>query len=869
MSNTLRTGTRWGAMLGGALAALLLVGSGASRAAPVGVTLCAMPGATVATTPPAPAAALPVGTKLWSYVQDPVVGGNCTTGVSAPTLPGGPVISVNAGDVVTVTLFNGLPVATSLQVQGQAMPFDAAGVPAGGSKSYTFTATQPGTYLYEAGPLLGAEYQAAMGLYGALVVRPATPLQAYDDAATAYDDEAVLVLGELDPGLSNSATPASFDMRKFAPKYFLINGKPYPNTDAINSTATSTQGKKLLLRYLNAGARHHSMGVLGLRQVFVAKDGNPLPQLNHDVVAETLAPGQTADAILSVPAAGSATRYAVYETSLALHNNGSSTAFGGMLAFIGVAGVASTDGPVVTAMSYDKTTSALTATIQATSPRTVTGAEYWFDTGARTAIATTGTVSQTLTGAPTSTGTHVLYLRGQDSATSWGATRSVSFAIDSTGPTITALTLTANADGSVSLQGSADDSASGGANVTAANYSVDGGAAVAATLGGGAAPVRSVTATTVILTPGSHTIALQAQDALGNWGALRSATVNVGTPPTVGSVTVAKSPNNGTLPLSVSQQVVRVTATIAGPGGVGGAEGFIDATGAVGTGFPFIASDGAWGGASEAAYADIPLNQVATLASGTHTISVRGRNTAGNWGAFATGTLVIDKTAPTISAATLTPATLAFGAASTTLAIAAADNLGVVAAQYWIDGSATPPANPTSIAPAGGSIGTATLPVGVHTIYVRVQDAASNWSTVASAALTVAPVPADDTKTISANGNATQVTNYGANVGLLVNDVPNVAGRTVRLASAPVRASGTGTGTMTVTCQGGAAGSAATPAIGGNTVCTNGAFRITLNGVGANNTARAASKRGSFTFTYTETLNGVTSAPATVTITVQ
>ncbi len=854
-------------MLGGALAALLLLGSGASRAAPVSVTLCAMPGATVATTPPAPAAALPVGTKLWSYVLDPA--GTCS-GMTAPTLPGGPTISVTAGDVVTVTLFNNLPVATSLQVQGQAMSFDATGVPAAGSKAYTFTATQPGTYLYEAGPLLGTEYQAAMGLYGAFVVNPTTTGRAYDDAATIYDDSAVLVLSELDPALSNSVTPANFDMRKFAPKYFLINGKPYPNTDAINSTATSTLGKKLLLRYLNAGAKHHSMSVLGLRQVFVAKDGNPLPQLNHDVVAETLAPGQTADAILSVPAVSTATKYPVYDAGLALHNNGSSTAFGGMLAFIGAGTGASTDGPVVTAMSYAAAANTLTATIQATSPRTVTGAEYWFDAGAHTAIATTGTVSQTLSGAPTSTGTHVLYLRGQDDLGTKGATRSVSFAIDTTGPTITALTLTPNADGSVALQGSADDSASGGANVMAAQYSVDGGAMVAATLGGAAAPVRSVTATTVILTPGSHTIALQAQDALGNWGAPRSAPVSVGTPPNVTSVTVAKSPNNGTLPLSVSQQVVRVTAALSGLSSIAGAEGFVDVnTGAVGTGFPFIASDGAWGGLTETAYADIPLNQVATLGNGSHTIYVRGRNAAGNWGGFATGTLVIDKTLPTISAATLTPSTIAFGAASTTLAITAADNLGVAAAQYWIDGSTTPPANPIAIAPTGGSIGTATLPVGVHTIYVRVQDAASNWSTVASAALTVAPVPAADTKTISANGNATQVTNYAANVGLLVNDVPNVAGRTVRLASAPVRLTGTGTGTMTVTCQGGGGNTAATPAIGGNTVCTNGAFRITLNGVGGNNAARTASKLGSFSFTYTETLNGVTSAPATVTITVQ
>jgi hypothetical protein len=56
-------------------------------------------------------------------------------------------------------------------------------------------------------------------------------------------------------------------------------------------------------------------------------------------------------------------------------------------------------------------------------------------------------------------------------------------------------------------------------------------------------------------------------------------------------------------------------------------------------------------------------------------------------------------------------------------------------------------------------------------------------------------------------------------------------------------------------------------AIGPNTICTNGAYRVNLSAVGNNNNQRAAARRGTFSFTYTESLNGVTS-PATVTITV-
>ena len=140
---------------------------------------------------------------VWGYNDAPM---------RAVTRPGGPTLIVNQGDSVQVTLHNGLTEATSLLFQGQAMVPDTTGAAAGGTKTYTFTATNPGTFLYEAGLLPNAEHQVAMGLYGALIVRPTSasdvviPGQAYADAATTFNDEAVLVLSEIDPALNNSAT---------------------------------------------------------------------------------------------------------------------------------------------------------------------------------------------------------------------------------------------------------------------------------------------------------------------------------------------------------------------------------------------------------------------------------------------------------------------------------------------------------------------------------------------------------------------------------------------------------------------------------------------------------------------------------------
>ncbi len=315
MLNTLRNDSIRATGLKAALAVLLLAGNGAAMAANVTVDLCATTGTTTGT---AIAPALPV----WGYAQWSVPGSFC----QCARRPGHQRVEV--GDVVTVNLHNGLTATTGLLLQGQAMVPDTTGVAGGGTKVYSFVATNPGTFLYQAAPLANAEHQVAMGLYGALVVHPTTAGRAYDDALTAFNDEAVLVLSEIDPALNNRANKTTFDMRNYAPKYFLINGKAYPDTAAIDMEPGG--GNKLLLRYVNAGARHHSMGTLGLRQNFIAKDGAQLPTAADSVTAETLAAGQTGDALISVPAAG---RFAVYDASLDLRNS-SAAGFGGMLTFV-------------------------------------------------------------------------------------------------------------------------------------------------------------------------------------------------------------------------------------------------------------------------------------------------------------------------------------------------------------------------------------------------------------------------------------------------------------------------------------------------------------------------------------------------------
>jgi hypothetical protein len=802
-------------------------------------------------------------------VSIPVLG-YATAPATAVASPGGPVLTVNQGDVVTVNLHNGLGEATALLVHGQGMVPDTIGAAPAGTVAYQFTASNPGTFLYEAGLLPNAQHQVAMGLHGALVVQPAgTPLQAYADVATAFGSQAVLVLSELDPALNGAANPALFDMRNYAPKYFLINGKPYPDADPIPALPGSSvpPGTTLLLRYVNAGIQHHSMMALGLTQRVIAKDGLPLTFAGNRT-AETVAPGQTMDALAAIPATATG-KFAVLDATLNLFNN-RRAGFGGMLTFVSVGGVPAAAGPTVTSLAISADLATLTATIDAGAGHTVAGAQYWVDSGVPSAMTGSGS-SWSATLPVQAPGTHTVSVRGQNELGTWGAARSINLSVDTSGPATSALTLApvaSNGTANVTLTGTADDRATGGAAIAAAEYSIAGGATVAMTVSPAGAPVAALSATIPAATinalaGGTYAVSVRSQDALGNWGAAVSIDLVVDKAgPVASAVAATPGANNGSQPLNSTSAVVRITATLTdAASNVGAGEGFIDSVGANGTGFSFIPVDGSLNSRQENVYADIPLATINALATGSHALHVHGKDAAGNWGATTSITYLIDRTAPTFTSLTVAPTTAIATDTIIATPVGATDPAvgglasGVSGGQYWIDGTATPPANPISFTgptasippPAGGN----------HTVYLRVRDAAGNFSAVRSATLSVLAA-VNDTLAITANTSATQATTVNA-PGVLANDQPvGATGRTASLVSGPVRTSGSGAGTIRVTC-----GTSTTTG-----VCTNGSYRVTLTGSGSGGNALRASKRGTFQFTYTETMNGRATPPATVTITV-
>jgi FtsP/CotA-like multicopper oxidase with cupredoxin domain len=290
-------------------------------AAAVTINLCAVPGNATLTGA--------VSVPIWGFGV-PTTPGDCTTATAS--LPG-PVQTVNEGDTVTVSVTNALPGTRTLTFEIPGISFDAGPTDAasGATVTRSFTASAPGTYLYQSGGDAGR--QEAMGLYGALIVRPLTAGQAYDNPSTAYNVEATLVLSQVDPNFN--AAPDAFNMNNYLATYWLINGKAYPNTAPITAAA----GQRVLLRYVNAGYDNTSMALVGMHEQVLARDARLLNN-PFSASAETIPAGGTEDAIATVPAfaAPSANGFPLYNRQLHVTNGSTAAANyatpGGMLTFI-------------------------------------------------------------------------------------------------------------------------------------------------------------------------------------------------------------------------------------------------------------------------------------------------------------------------------------------------------------------------------------------------------------------------------------------------------------------------------------------------------------------------------------------------------
>jgi len=273
---------------------------------------------------------------MWSY-------GNSARGFQLP----GPTLCVTSGQPVTIILHNTLPEATSIVFPGQ-KGVKANGNPAqpqmdgggsltslvqgadatNGSVTYTFTAGTPGTYLYESGTDVNKQVQ--MGMYGALVVRPAPNANQVagrgyvndrPDSAFNINNEYVFMLSEVDPNLHLAVERSQpIDWKAFRARYFMINGRSMPDTLAPNNASwlpnqpygalvhirpydAINNPLPAVIRYLNAGTVNYPFHPHGSDERVVNKDGHALAgpagqDLSYQKYDLDVQPGQTVDALM-------------------------------------------------------------------------------------------------------------------------------------------------------------------------------------------------------------------------------------------------------------------------------------------------------------------------------------------------------------------------------------------------------------------------------------------------------------------------------------------------------------------------------------------------------------------------------------------
>jgi FtsP/CotA-like multicopper oxidase with cupredoxin domain len=292
-----------------------------------------------------------------------VVGATCPT-MQVP----GPTLIVTEGQTVNVILSNGLPTAagnTSILFPGFNVT-PSGGVAGlltqeaapGGTVTYTFTASSPGTRAYYSGTQ--GDLQVEMGLYGAIIVLPLHPVSgigctngdlqtsnlaaeahwgesdfrlstsAYDHPKTCYDREYLFQFAEMDgnihrqalaqvtarQGCVAGAVGCSLEVptEPYHPSYFLINGRSMPDLmdgnyapeyphQPYNGNPHMHPGEQVLLRVVGQGRWEHPFHEHANHVRILARDGNLILTPSGNNLAGILMfttdtfPGQSFDGI--------------------------------------------------------------------------------------------------------------------------------------------------------------------------------------------------------------------------------------------------------------------------------------------------------------------------------------------------------------------------------------------------------------------------------------------------------------------------------------------------------------------------------------------------------------------------------------------
>jgi len=290
-------------------------------------------------------------------------------------------------------------------------------------------------------------------------------------------------------------------------------------------------------------------------------------------------------------------------------------------------------------------------------------------------------------------GAHALVAKAYDAAGNIGTSDTVSFTLnnDFTAPTVSATV--AGTAGTLSFTANAADDV----GVVRVDYYVDGLIKGSAT----AAPY-AFSFNSIPMANGNHALVAKAYDAAGNVGTSATVIFAVNNPDTTAPTVAAK--------VTGAMGTILFTAVASDNRGVTRVDYAVDGTPS--------------GSSTTGTSYSVSFNSM-TLSDGRHTLVAHAFDAAGNMGTSAALAFSIDNTAPTVMAqVTGTSGTLTFTAT-------AADNVGVVRVDYYVDGVLKGKVTATPYVLAFLS---RTATNGTHSLVAKAYDAAGNAGT--SAALT-------------------------------------------------------------------------------------------------------------------------------------
>jgi len=261
-----------------------------------------------------------------------------TTGTCNTMQVPGPTLIVTEGQTVTVNLTNSLPIAagnTSILFPGFTVTATGGVVglltneaAPGGTVTYSFVASSPGTRAYYSGTQ--GDLQVEMGMYGAIIVLPATipsactgtgtlaaanlavegnwgesdfrlAAAAYNNVHACYDREYLFQFSEMDPsihtqalaqvkeaGICAAGSPTcrlNVPTEPYHPTYFMINGRSMPDDmdpnyaiqyphQPYNGNPHMHPGEQVLIRVLGQGRWEHPFHEHGNHVRILARDAN-------------------------------------------------------------------------------------------------------------------------------------------------------------------------------------------------------------------------------------------------------------------------------------------------------------------------------------------------------------------------------------------------------------------------------------------------------------------------------------------------------------------------------------------------------------------------------------------------------------------